>query len=200
MASSREAVAICDYQSTPVSGGGPKSRTLVLACILALALLPWERGQGQDRGAVWAEAFTASVVEEYLRLLQIAGIAGSEPWSIRPLGPEQLARLSPGPAEHPWSARFRFSAAPRTAFEVVRPSWEIRFNSAFPAGSNDGPTWAGRGFTGSVSGGIAARMGPVSLRLVPTLFRAQNSAFTLQPNGRTDYLRYADGRFPDGID
>jgi len=73
-------------------------------------------------------------------------------------------------------------------------------NSSFPWGYNDGAIWQGRGLTAAVKAGLAAQWGPLSLHLEPLAFWAQNVAFELQPNGFSDSLRFADGRFPLTID
>jgi hypothetical protein len=57
----------------------------------------------------------------------------------------------------------------------------VRYNSQFPYGSNDGAIWAGRGATVAAQAGLYARVGPVSLTLLPMVFRAANLAFPLAP-------------------
>jgi hypothetical protein len=66
----------------------------------------------------------------------------------------------------------------------------IILNSAVPFGYNEGPLWAGRGLTGSVTGGVTAAVGPLSASIVPTMFQAQNAAFELLPNGMSGRLAY----------
>ncbi|OLD51574.1 MAG: hypothetical protein AUI63_00670, partial [Gemmatimonadetes bacterium 13_1_40CM_2_60_3] len=51
--------------------------------------------------------------------------------------------------------------------------------SEFPYGSNDGAIWAGRGVTVAAQAGFYARAGPLSLTLLPTVFRAENMSFPL---------------------
>ena len=174
---------------------------LLLAGMSVLVVAP-ANAAAQSSHTAWAETFSGSPTEEYLRLLQVAGMVEMQPWGLRPFGPQQLARLTPASDDHPWAQRIDFTQprSTRPVFALVRPATEIRLNSAFPAGSNDGPTWAGRGLTVTLAGGFATRAGPLSLVLAPTWFHAQNSSFTLQPNGQSGDLVYADARFPTGID
>jgi hypothetical protein len=76
----------------------------------------------------------------------------------------------------------------------------VRANSTFPFGYNDGPIWAGKGFTVAAQGGVALRRGAVSLTVAPLLFLAQNAAFRLMPNGQSGNLVYEDGPNAGAID
>jgi len=103
------------------------------------------------------------------------------PWSIRGFAPAELDRLAPREGSHPWASRFDLgpgeAGGPR--FEILRPSLETIYNSAFPAGGNDGAVWAGRGLTTVATVGVAARYGPVSAVIAPTVFWSQSAAFEL---------------------
>ncbi|GIW50648.1 MAG: hypothetical protein KatS3mg081_0003 [Gemmatimonadales bacterium] len=83
---------------------------------------------------------------------------------------------------------------------ILPVSFTAYANSSFPWGYNDGAVWQGRGLTAALSAGFAARLGPLSLVLNPVAFWAGNSSFELEPNGFTDSLRFAHGRFPTLID
>ena len=52
-------------------------------------------------------------------------------------------------------------------------------NSGFAYGANDGAVWAGSGLTVDVRAGAELVGGPLSVRLAPEAFRAQNDAFPL---------------------
>ncbi|HET6762300.1 MAG TPA: capsule assembly Wzi family protein [Longimicrobiaceae bacterium] len=157
------------------------------------------RAQGAD---FTHEVTAGSPAERYLRVLQVAGRAPLTPWSLRGLSPVEVDRLLAGAdASHPWYARFAPGDSGRRArFAWLRPAAEAGFNSAFPAGTNDGAVWAGRGVTTSLSAGFDFRGGPVSLRVQPVAFWAQNADFDLMPNGRTGKLAFANADFPFNID
>ncbi len=146
--------------------------------------------------------FVGSEMESYLRLLQLGGVVPLHPWSIRGFSAPELAKLAAADSAHPWATRYALgpdsSAAPR--LDLLRPAVELRYNSAFPYGSNDGVLWAGRGLSGSLTLGLDARYGPVSLVLAPTAAWSQNADFALQDNGFAGPQRFADAREPSAID
>lgn len=161
------------------------------------------RGQDADSLRIGVhEVFAAGEMEEYLRFLQIGGSSALYPWSIRAFSPGELDRLAPKTDAHPWAARYSLGSdttgAPR--FDLLRPSLDLVYNSAFPHGGNDGPVWAGRGLTTALRFGVSARYGPLSLVLAPTVFRAQNAEFDLAENGLPEELRFADPLDPLSID
>jgi len=154
-------------------------------------------GRADGRGAV----AVGSELERYLRILQVGGAAPAYPWSIRGFSPREVDRVLPDSA-HPWSARYplRPRATGGVRAELLGPAVRTTYNSAFPYGGNDGPVWAGRGATVEARAGVALRAGPLSLRLEPVAFWAQNRAFELMPNGEAGPLSYGDPRSPNGID
>jgi hypothetical protein len=138
--------------------------------------------------------------EDYLRYLQIAGLSDPYPWSIRGFSQPELARLSAPARSHPKSGKSDFNDAPsRVSFSILPVNGVLRYNSAFPYGSNDGAVWAGRGLTSALDLGLTFRMGPLSGTLNPIAFSAQNRAFHLQPNGSA-VNPFADPLFPSGVD
>lgn len=138
-------------------------------------------------------------MEIYLRYLQVAGTIPPYPWSVRGFSPNEAKRLAAKGGAHPWSRVGALTSRGRR-LRALPAVVELRANSAFPYGSNDGPTWAGRGLTVSASIGALAAVGPVSLVLAPTVFVAQNSGFELLDNGQTNDLRFADGLYPNAVD
>ena len=138
--------------------------------------------------------------EDYLRYLQITGLAALYPWSLREFSQPELARMAVTRGSHPWSGKGEYtdSPAPRS-FSILPVNAVLRFNSAFPYGSNDGAVWAGRGLTSAVDFGFAFRLGPLSGTFNPIGFSAQNRSFPLQSNGSTSN-RFADPLFPTGVD
>jgi hypothetical protein len=150
-------------------------------------ILVWSsvaRGQVYSGAGNVREVFVGTETESYLRYSDLSDTSSTQAWSIRRLSPVQVSQLARSLGNHPWEARLgRFATSPaRFEFSFLSPSGSLRFNSQFPYGSNDGPIWAGRGLTMSAQGGLYARFGPLSLTLLPTVFRAQNSEFPLAPS------------------
>jgi hypothetical protein len=123
--------------------------------------------------------------EQILRVLQLTGDVPLYPWTMRQLSPSEQDRLRPTSATAvallPREPAIRSLAGLR--YEVLPMETALTYNSAFPYGFNDGPVWAGRGVTGSLSGGVAGRLGPLSFQLEPMMFDAQNQGFALRPVG-----------------
>ena len=137
--------------------------------------------------------------EDYLRYLQIAGLASLYPWSLREFSQPELARMAVAHGSHPWSGKGDYRDSPaRFSFSILPVNAVLRYNSAFPYGSNDGAVWAGRGLTSAVDVGFAFKVGPLSGTFNPIAFSAQNRAFPLQANGSTN--PFADPLFPGNVD
>jgi len=138
--------------------------------------------------------------ENYLRYLQDAGLAALYPWSLREFSQKELATLAVKPGSHPWSGKGDYRDYPsKYSFKILPVNVVFRFNSDFPWGSNDGAVWAGRGLTSAIDLGFAFRAGPLSATFNPVAFRAENTAFHLQPNGLAGNP-YADPMFGTAID
>lgn len=140
-----------------------------------------------------------SDTEDYLRALQVAGIAPEYPWSLRAFARRELDSLTRFSAAHPWSNRYRLQS-PKASLSVLPLEVATIVNSAFPWGSNDGPVWAGRGATVSVSAGVQGKLGPLSFAVNPMAFRAANAHFELAPNGQAGRLAFGDVQFPGRVD
>jgi hypothetical protein len=155
------------------------------------------RLSAQATGTTTLDFATGSEFEDYLRVLQVAGLAELQPWSIRGLAPRITTRLATADSAGPWTLRTNF-----TNGRVVtgRTSLAATINTSFPYGANDGPIWAGRGITIAGSGGIAAHIGPLSAAVSPTAFVTSNARFDLIPNGKSGPQAYSSGLFPDAID
>ena len=140
---------------------------------------------------------TGSEFEDYLRALQVAGLTGLYPWSIRGFSPREIRRLAAADTAGPW----RLSEGLKLGRAAVGPvTLRSTFNSSYPYGANDGPVWAGRGLTASLSGGVAARAGAFSLTLAPIAFWTSNGSFALLDNGQTGTGAFANGLDPDLVD
>jgi Capsule assembly protein Wzi len=131
------------------------------------------------------EVFVGTETESYLRYRDLSDTLSKQAWSIRPMSSGQVTGLAKGLGNHPWQARLAgFAASPSLfTFRFLSPNGSIRFNSQFPYGSNDGAIWAGRGVTMAAQGGLYVRIGPLSLTLLPTVFRAENGSFPLGESG-----------------
>lgn len=138
--------------------------------------------------------------ENYLRYLQSAGRSPEYPWSVRGFGAAELSRMAVSPDSQPWSSRMDAVPGNRFSVRVLPITTRIRFNSAFPYGSNDRSIWAGRGFTYSAEGGISASAGPISAVVHPMAFRAENRAFELLPNGESGRQIFADAQASTAVD
>lgn len=159
-------------------------------------------GQATDVGGR-AEIFAGSDLERYLRYLQTTGVVGSYPWGIRAFSPMEVDSLAPRSHTHPWATHFDLGPrrqSHRIELDYVRPTASVRFNSAFPFGSNDGPIWAGKGFTEAIQAGAGVRWRALSLTIAPLAFTAQNAAFPLMANGATGNLAFGDQQYPLRVD
>jgi hypothetical protein len=178
-------------------------RTFLGAIILACTVSP-AMGHAQQSGSFSAQAeFSVDRhLQQYVRALQVLGVAPLEPWSLRAFSPAQLERLVTPTDPHPWQDHALFSEdeCATFCFSWIAPRGELIYNSTFPYGMNDGPVWAGRGGTGVLQAGFSSRYGPLSLTFAPLVFRTQNRPFPLTDNGESGRLRYADARFPGTID
>jgi len=139
-------------------------------------------------------------LDNYLRYLQTIGKVPLGAWGLRPFSAPEVDSLSKISGAHPWQRSWLFESDSAHHFSVLPVTATAGFNSAFPWGSNDGAVWAGRGLTTSLQGGVAAAWGPVSLVVNPIVFRAENTAFTLAPNGQTGNGVFRDGDFPNNVD
>ncbi len=130
----------------------------------------------------WAEMTTGSELEQYLRVLQVAGYAPFAPVSLRGWSAAERDSLLPHGPMDVWNSQM---AAPRKvsgfSIEPIRPQLQVIENGGWPYGSNDGAIWAGRGITSAISGGFEVRSGPLTVTIDPIFFRAENVPFTLQP-------------------
>src|SRR3954467_2880856 len=140
---------------------------------------------------------TGSEFEDYLRVLQVAGLEKLQPWSIRGFSPPNIARMATADTAGPWPLRNNFR---NEKFLTGRTGAGATINTSFPYGANDGPVWAGRGITLVGSVGVGAQLGPLSFTLSPTAFVASNTRFTLIPNGQLGNVAYNSGSFPQSVD
>lgn len=169
---------------------------LALAVALVLPAIPSE-GTAQPRNATMGDFATGSEFEDYLRVLQVAGVAPLYPWSIRGFSPREIRALVAGDTAGPWTLQPRFTAS---LVDLGPGTLTSTYNSAYPYGSNDGAVWAGRGLTVAAGAAVSGRYGPLSVSLAPIAFRASNSPFPVMPNGKTGLQAYNRGTFTDLVD
>lgn len=188
------------------AGRAAAARAGALALMLAVVGAARAAGaQGSStvlggRPGDWSFASVASEEENYMRVLQVAGIARLRPWSIRPFAPGELAALLPDSARHPWASRSRFARGGGVRATVFGPGGALAYNSGFPLSMNDGAVWTGRGLTAIATAGAAARWGALSVRLEPVAFWSANRPVPLVPNGYTGAPRFGDALNPYNID
>jgi hypothetical protein len=139
-------------------------------------------------------------MDNYLRYLQTTGQVPLAAWGLRPFSAAEVDSLSKISGAHPWKNSWMFERDGAHHFSVLPVTANAGFNTAYPFGSNDGAVWAGRGLTTSLQAGIASAWGPVSLVLNPIVFRAENTGFTLAPNGSNGGGRFRDPNFPSFVD
>jgi hypothetical protein len=133
------------------------------------------------------EVFVGSETELYLRYLSLTDTATgvyTPSWTLRPLSPTEVERLAPLVRKSPWARRLSGFAdsTSRAEFGVLSSSASVRFNSEYPYGADDAAVWAGRGLTFAAQTGVFARIGPLSVTLMPLAFWAQNRNFQLGPS------------------
>ena len=134
------------------------------------------------------------VMEDYLRVLQIAGRAddlGS--FTVRPLAVESAeAAVS---AAHPWAVRLGVAAATGGTGELrvslTAPQLRAFANSRFPVGRNDGVVWQGRGLTTALDVGAVLHWRALTVEVRPTFLYTQNSSHELAPVTVADMPIYA---------
>jgi hypothetical protein len=156
----------------------------VRIALIGLIWSPVARGQVYSGAGNIDEVFVGTETESYLRYNDLADSSSDESWMIRPLSRAQLDKLSQALGNHPWRVRLDgFTTSPgHFDFRLLSPNVSARYNSQFPYGSNDGAIWSGRGLTVAAQTGLYARLGPLSLTLLPMVFRTENVDFPLAPS------------------
>ncbi|MHB1265133.1 MAG: capsule assembly Wzi family protein [Gemmatimonadaceae bacterium] len=166
--------------------------------ILGLPLPAAAQSPARRPVMAWEEATAGSDLEEYLRVLQVAGVAPTSMVTLRPWDRRTLEMLRPADSiQHPWRALLDTApVARRRRVAVLRPFARTIWNSSFPFGMNDGPLWAGKGVTQEVGGGVQVGWGPLTVQLAPVVFWAQNASFPLVASTTTGSGVFAD---PSGL-
>jgi len=113
---------------------------------------------------VHSQTFAGDERENYLRYLQSVRLVPVYPFGARAFSRRELEALDGRTAGRPDGQWLPLTVS-------------VRYNSTFPYGFNDGPIWAGKGFTLAAEGGFVWRKGVVTLTLAPLAFVAQNAPF-----------------------
>ena len=149
-------------------------RAVLLVCTLSLPVAAQVApASSQCAGGALATALPGGLRDEQLRA---AGLRRGASWSLlRGAADDAKARMR---ADSTSTAALRLSA--------VLPEVLFTNQSEFPLPANDGPMWAGRGRSYSITGGIAVcgargRWGAI---IAPTYWYAENSDFTLPDDPR----------------
>ncbi len=176
------------------------------AMMLLFASAAWTAVYAQ--GVVRAEDVrVASEQERYLRALSVLAPATRgedgrsvdgdrvwrESWSIRPLPAERMLRALAG-LEGPWV----LDTSRADGLRLYGAAADVSFNSGLPSYTADGPAWSGRGANIRASGTLLYSRGRLHVRVAPTFWAAQNSAFDLVPT--TGDFPWSDATLPDNID
>lgn len=145
-----------------------------------------------------------SIEEDYLRSLQVAGIAPLGQWTIRGFSTVELDRLRTT-AAHPWSSRAELRASSTDTSRALQ--WAIVplqldgwYNTSYPFGLNDGAVWRGKGLTASMQGGASARWRWFSATLDPQVVWTENAFFRMMPQWSPTASEFADPLLPDNVD
>jgi hypothetical protein len=164
-----------------------------LTALLFLVAIAVEPARSQDTRLVSGGNILnpGGELENYLRYLQTTGAVPVRTWAIRGFSLRQTASLFPT-RPHPWDKRFvsKPGGEPYAARIILPSTVSVWGNSGFPYGVNDGAVWAGKGITSSLSGGVAAHIGPIFIQANPLAFWSQNASFPLAPNGQTGSLAF----------
>lgn len=167
---------------------------------IALAMLSQEApGQvPRDSSVDWLVSANSDG-EAYLRAVQLVGGAPLYPWSLRGFSTGELRHLTSPDSTNPWDASFGLRGR-KARFAFITPNGGLIYNSRIPYGSNDGPLWAGRGVTSSLTMGARVTVGPLDVVLAPQFFRAENADFPIVPTGLKNNASFANAGYTFSID
>jgi Capsule assembly protein Wzi len=156
--------------------------------------------QGTHVTAVGQSLRVGDEREEYLRVLQVAGLLRTGSFTVRPL---HASNVSDEAASDPWSVVPDLWGRRDVGRNTWIAGWgagaEVYLNSAIPFVENDGAVWQGRGLTIAGHAGGSVGFGPLTLTVRPTVVYAQNRDFPLALPDRPGEERYRNP-WHSGID
>lgn len=176
---------------------------LAVASLAAIVALPASlvAQSAQSIAGATGGIYVGGDLDNYLRYLESLGKTPVLPWGIRGFAPAVVDSLTSVRGKHPWSDSWLFAKpASSSHFRIAPVEVTERYNSSYPYGINEGPVWAGRGLTSSLSAGFSFAAGPFTAIVKPIVFRAENQSFGLRPNGETGIGAFRDAIFPETID
>jgi hypothetical protein len=141
-------------------------------------------------GLLYSQEALKSTEEEYYDFLALEGLTERPYLNYRTLSDSVWSideNAGHGNAGHPW--RDQNLGVPRYFFDgrlklkIYGPELFNSVNTAAPYGQNDGALWQGKGYNGSLTGGIRLEAYGVEATFKPQLAFSQNLAFDyIQPN------------------
>lgn len=166
----------------------------------SLAIVPVARAQNESMRL-------GGELDDYVRMLQLGGKTAMLPLLIRPAPERHRLAVLEVASDHLWSSRYPLGPVTkqrsvldgRVLVRPIAPEFQTILNSRYPWGRNDGPTWAGRGATAAITGGVYAEWGPLSANVEPVVYWAQNRDFDQPPPQYTGLSEFAY-RWSRGID
>jgi hypothetical protein len=118
-------------------------------------------------------------LDEYVRVLQVQGLATAGTFFLRP---QPVATIPDSVG--PWAEWLR----PAPIHELGSARWtadparlRMSGNTTVPFGYNDDAMWQGRGLNMALDGGVTLAWGHLTVTAHPTLVFAQNQAFPMAP-------------------
>src|SRR5688500_15813121 len=109
------------------------SRSWLIAPALVWASVAPAYMSAQAPQTTMLDYTTGSEFEDYLRVLQVAGMTPLYPWSIRGFSPREIQRLAAADTAGPWRLSHRLRLGPVT---VGPMTVRTTFNSSYPYGNN----------------------------------------------------------------
>lgn len=132
--------------------------------------------QCPDPGSLWTSVTTVqSFADERRRIAQDLGRCTTDGELIRSSLSLTRRLTVPGPVR--WA--------------IATPSIDATYNSALPFSLNDGPQWAGRGVTTTLSGGGRLETDHLSISLAPDIVFQQNRVFSILASSAADRSSFA---------
>jgi hypothetical protein len=123
----------------------PSRRAAMILAMICVLAVP-SGLSAQPSRVTLTDFATGSEFEEYLRVLQVAGIAPVYPWSIRGFSADEVGSFVASDSTGPWKLKTRFRSS---TFDLGTVTTTERYNSSYPYGANDGPVRAGPDHEGS---------------------------------------------------
>jgi hypothetical protein len=132
-------------------------------------------------GLLHSQEALKSVEEEYYDFLALQGLAERPYLNYRTLS--DSVWTVPAGTEHPW--RDQNLGTPRYFFDdqlklkIYGPELFNSVNTAAPYGQNDGALWQGKGYNGSLIGGVRLEAFGIEATFKPQLAFSQNATFDI---------------------